>query len=145
MDDLDPHSWVEHLGADECWRRLDAEPVGRVGIVYDSAPEIYPVNHAVVDGTVVFRVDPGRVLAGVSRTPLVSFEIDGIDTAGQSGWSVLVKGRAAEVEGADELARMARLPLRRWALGAKTHWVRITPVEVTGRRIGHGRDDAPPT
>ncbi len=35
------------------------------------------------------------------------------------------------------LERAAALPLRGCSLGAKTHWVRIEPEEVTGRRIWH--------
>jgi hypothetical protein len=27
------------------------------------------------------------------------------------------------------------LPLRFWSAGAKAHWMRITPTEVTGRRL----------
>ena len=143
MGDVDLHAWVEHLGVEECWHRLEAAPVGRLGVIVDSAPEIYPVNHAVDDGTIVFRVDPGRMLAGLGRTPAVSFEVDGIDAGKASGWSVLVKGRAVELDDEDELRRADELVLHPWSVGPKSHWVRITPVEVTGRRVGHGRDDAP--
>ncbi len=143
MDQGDPHAWVEHLGVDECWHRLEAAPIGRLGVIFDSAPEIYPVNHVVDDRTIVFRVDPGRMLAGLGRTPAVSFEVDGIDAANESGWSILVKGRAAELDD-DESRRVDDLPLHPWSVGPKSHWVRITPVEVTGRRVGHGRDDASP-
>lgn len=143
MDDVDRQAWVEHLGTAECWRRLAAAPVGRVAVIYDSAPEVYPVNHAVDEGTIVFRVDPGRVLAAVTRTPAVSFEVDGVDPADRSGWSVLVKGRATEVVDPGDLAGVSRLPLRPWSVGEKDHWVRIAPTEVTGRRVGHGRDVAP--
>jgi hypothetical protein len=34
-----------------------------------------------------------------------------------------------------ELTRLRRLPLRPWAPGAKTHYVRILPAVLTGRRI----------
>ena len=143
MDDVDLHTWVEHLGVEECWHRLAAAPVGRLGVIYDSVPEIYPVNHAVDGETIVFRVDPGRMLAGLGRSPTVSFEVDGMDIGNEAGWSVLVKGRAVELDDEDELRRVGGLALHPWSVGAKSHWVRITPVEVTGRRVGHGRDDAP--
>jgi nitroimidazol reductase NimA-like FMN-containing flavoprotein (pyridoxamine 5'-phosphate oxidase superfamily) len=131
------HTWVEHLSEDECWRRLASTPVGRIGIIYDSAPELYPVNYALDGRAIVVRVDPGRVLAGLTRSPAVCFEIDHIDADDESGWSVLVKGRARELVDGPELERAAALPLRGWSLGAKTHWVRIEPEEVTGRRIWH--------
>src|SRR5512145_3366853 len=69
MDTDDRHGWVEHLGVDECWRLLAATPVGRVGVIVDSGPEIYPVNHAVDGRSIVFRTDSGNKLAGIDRTP----------------------------------------------------------------------------
>lgn len=127
--------WIEHLGVDDCWALLSKTPVGRIGVLVDSAPEIYPVNHVVDGATIVFRTDPGGKLRGLHRTPLVAYEVDGADCESDTGWSVLVKGRAAEVNTTAELRRLAALPLRRWGVGEKSHWVRIVPAEVTGRRI----------
>ena len=47
-------------------------------------------------------------------------------------WSA---GEAIEVTDPDELARVRELPLYPWAPGAKTHYVRILPASLTGRRI----------
>jgi len=33
------------------------------------------------------------------------------------------------------LARLRELPLRVWAPGARTHYLRILPAQLTGRRI----------
>lgn len=140
---IDGRTWLEHLGLDECWQLLAEVPVGRLGVIYDSAPEIYPVNHKVDERTVVFRTDPGSKLHGLGRTPAVCFQVDGIDPASETGWSVLVKGRASEVTDPGELRHLETLDLRYWSLGEKAHWVRITPTEVTGRRIGH-REHEPP-
>jgi uncharacterized protein len=142
MDTDDRHSWVEHLGVDECWRLLAATPVGRVGVIVNSGPEIYPVNHAVDERTIVFRTDPGSKLAGLDRSPAVCYQIDGVDTGAETGWSVLVKGRARELVDTEDLRRAAALRLRLWAIGEKEHWVRIEPAEVTGRRIGHSGNAA---
>lgn len=127
--------WVEHLSTDECWKLLGGHPVGRIGVLVDSAPEIYPVNHVVDEGTIVFRTDPGNKLHGIDRSPSVCFEADALDVDDRTGWSVLVKGRAAEITDAEELHRARALPLRFWALGEKGHWIRVMPREVTGRRI----------
>ncbi|HEX6419478.1 MAG TPA: pyridoxamine 5'-phosphate oxidase family protein [Acidimicrobiales bacterium] len=131
-------TWVEHIGVEECWRLLAAEPVGRVGVINDSAPEVYPVNHLVDGHTLLFRTDPGGVLRAIDRSPAVCFQVDGIDRAAETGWSVLVKGRGVEVIDPDELDRLAAVPLRYWSIGSKAHWVRIQPREVTGRRIWRG-------
>jgi len=58
--------------------------------------------------------------------------------ADATGWSVLVKGRAVEVDDADEVRAVARLPLQYWSVGYEPHWVRILPTEVSGRRIWNG-------
>lgn len=138
MGVVDGRTWLEHLSPRECWERLAAVGAGRIGVVVDGAPEIYPVNHAVDDKTIVFRTDVGNKLDAIARTPWVCFEVDGFDEHDQTGWSVLVKGRAEDVVTADEVARLADLDIRYWGVGERTHWVRIDPVEVTGRRIGHG-------
>ena len=83
----------------------------------------------------MFRTDAGSKLRGLDRSPSVCFEADGIDVHELTGWSVLVKGRAVELHGIDELRHAAELPLRFWAMGDKAHWIRIKPSEVTGRRI----------
>lgn len=131
----DARTWLEHLSSQECWKLLALHPVGRIGVLVDSAPEIYPVNHVVDGNTIVFRTDAGNKLRGLERSPSVCFEADGLNLDDQTGWSVLVKGWAAELTTAEDLRRAQDLPLRFWALGEKAHWVRITPREVTGRRI----------
>ncbi|HET6951728.1 MAG TPA: pyridoxamine 5'-phosphate oxidase family protein [Acidimicrobiales bacterium] len=131
----DGNTWLEHLTPAQCWDLLASVPVGRVGVLNDSAPEIYPLNHVVDGGSVVFRTDPGTKLRALLRSPAVCYEVDGIDPEHETGWSVLVKGRADEVDDPEELGRLIVLSLRYWGLGAKAHWVRIVPAEVTGRRI----------
>jgi nitroimidazol reductase NimA-like FMN-containing flavoprotein (pyridoxamine 5'-phosphate oxidase superfamily) len=126
---------LEHLGPDECWDLLASTPVGRVGVLADSAPEIYPVNHVVDGRTVVFRTDPGTKLRSLLRSPLVCFEVDGADAEATTGWSVMVKGRAAQIVDPGEIRAVRRLPLRYWSIGEVAHWIRITPDQVTGRRI----------
>lgn len=132
---IDGRTWLEHLSIAECWKLLALHPVGRIGVLVDSAPEIYPVNHVVDRQTIVFRTDAGSKLHGVDRSPSVCYEVDGLDLDDHTGWSVLVKGRAVELSSARELRQASELPLRLWSLGDKPHWIRIVPREVTGRRI----------
>jgi len=132
---IDGRNWLERLNQRDCWQFLATTPVGRIGVLNDSAPEIYPVNHVVDGHTIVFRTEPGTKLRGLLRSPAVCYEVDGLDPATAAGWSVLIKGRATEVHDPQELRHLAELPLEYWALGDKHHWIRITPTEVTGRRI----------
>jgi uncharacterized protein len=139
---IDGRTWLEHLGPDECWRLLASTPVGRIGVLVDSAPEIYPVNHLVDGRSIVFRTSPGSKLRGLDRSPSVCFQVDGIDPDTHTGWSVLVKGRATPLRNADEMGKVADLRLPYWTVGAKAHWVRIVAHQVTGRRIWHGSGTA---
>jgi uncharacterized protein len=135
MGVIDGRTWLEHLSPDTCWELLAATPVGRIGVINDSAPEIYPVNHVVDRQTLVFRTDPGTKLRGLLRSPSVCYQIDGIDPRNATGWSVLVKGRAVQIQEPGEVRAASQLPLEYWSLGDKAHWIRIVPAQVTGRRI----------
>lgn len=143
MDHTDVPIALEYLDEAECWRLLAQEPVGRVGVIFDSGPEVYPVNHRVDGGTIVFRTDPGSKLEALAKTPSVCYEVDGLDPVRRTGWSVLVKGRASEV-GPEEADSDALRLLDLWSVGPKAHGIRITPTEVTGRRTyrhGHTAEE----
>lgn len=120
MDTEDGHTWFEHLDETECWRLLTETPVGRIGVLVDSAPEIYPVNHIVDGATILFRTDPGTKLAGLSRSPAVCFQADGFALDERTGWSVLVKGRASQVRDHEGRRHVDQLPLHHWSTLATT-------------------------
>jgi nitroimidazol reductase NimA-like FMN-containing flavoprotein (pyridoxamine 5'-phosphate oxidase superfamily) len=132
---IDGRTWMEHLSAESCWELLASTPVGRVVVTVDGDPEVFPVNHVVDGHSVAFRTAPGSKLAGLRRMAATCFEVDAIDPAARSGWSVMVKGRVHEVTDPEELHRLGDLPLALWTNGVKDHWMRIRPTEVTGRRI----------
>ena len=138
---IDSRTWLIHLSDKDCWRLLDSHAVGRVGVINDSAPEIYPVNYRTDGHSILFRTDPGSKLHSLERSPSVCFEIDGIEPSTRTGWSVLVKGRARSLVDADEVRSAARLELDYWSIGPKSRWVRIDPLEVTGRRLMPGGRD----
>jgi nitroimidazol reductase NimA-like FMN-containing flavoprotein (pyridoxamine 5'-phosphate oxidase superfamily) len=140
MTVVDGRTWMEHLSTESCWELLRTTPVGRVVVMVDGAPEVYPVNFAVDDRSVAFRTAPGSKLRGLERFPTTCFEADVIDPDDRSGWSVMLKGRAVDVVHADDVQRLGALPLTLWTAGTKDHWVRIRPSEVTGRRIHTIRD-----
>jgi len=95
-------------------------------------PTILPVNYVLVDGFVVFRTGAGGRLEAALRGEQIAFEIDGVDAADRTGWSVLVRGHAERVSDPTELARLRAMPLVAWAPGAKPHYVRIRANAVTG-------------
>jgi nitroimidazol reductase NimA-like FMN-containing flavoprotein (pyridoxamine 5'-phosphate oxidase superfamily) len=144
MTVIDGRTWLEVIQPEECWQLVARQPIGRIAVLVDGLPEIFPINHAVDNRTVVFRTDKGSKLFGLNRSQMVCFEVDGVDEHEQLGWSVMVKGRAVPVATARAMAEVATLPVHPWAPGGKTHWVRIQPVEVTGRRIRPGTEPERP-
>jgi nitroimidazol reductase NimA-like FMN-containing flavoprotein (pyridoxamine 5'-phosphate oxidase superfamily) len=132
---IDARTWMEHLSVEGCWELLKTTPVGRVVVMVHGNPEVYPVNYVVDGRTVAFRSAPGSKLRGLEHSPHTCFEVDVIDVEQHAGWSVMVKGRAADVTATDERRVLDEMPLTLWTAGVKDHWVRIRPTEVTGRRI----------
>ena len=72
--------------------------VGRLAVSIRNHPEIFPLNFVVDHGTVVFRTAEGTKLAAAVLGESVAFEIDGYDAAAGDAWSVVIKGRASEIE-----------------------------------------------
>ncbi len=124
---------LERLERAECLSLLATAPVGRVAVpVPGAAPLVVPVNFLLVGERVLFRTDYGTVFrrAVLGEQP-VSFQVDEIDVATRTGWSVLLTGQASEV-GEWEASS---LELQPWAAGGKDHWVQLDAVSVTGRRL----------
>jgi nitroimidazol reductase NimA-like FMN-containing flavoprotein (pyridoxamine 5'-phosphate oxidase superfamily) len=133
--------WQE-LAKSECFELLAREHLGRVAVVDDRGPIVFPVNFIFDRHMVVLRTDEGTKLDAAIRGSRVAFEIDGADPATRTGWSVVVRGEAVEVTDPAELARLRKLPLDPWAPGAKARYVRVLPATVTGRRISVPRRPA---
>jgi nitroimidazol reductase NimA-like FMN-containing flavoprotein (pyridoxamine 5'-phosphate oxidase superfamily) len=132
LPDLD--GWQE-LTKTECFDLLARQWLGRIAVMDHHGPVVVPVNYILDRHMVVFRTDEGTKLDAACRGSRVAFEIDEIDAATRTGWSVLVRGEAVQVTDPAELGRLRELPLEPWAPGAKARYVRILPAVVTGRRI----------
>ena len=124
---------VVNLSEDQSWAVLSGNKVGRLVCCVDRHPEIFPINFITDDRSILFRTAEGTKLFSVTINSNVAFEVDGWD--GTGGWSVIVRGQAEEVRGDAEIDRLDTMPLRPWVPSLKTHWVRISPTEVSGRRF----------
>lgn len=127
-----PHTRI--LSPDECRAVLEAERVGRLGVVVAGRPEIYPVNHVLHEGAILFRTGSGTKF-DEAIGQVVAFEVDGHDTDRQTAWSVLITGVAEEVSGLHQLLDLMRLPVFPWEPGAKPHLIRIRPETIAGREF----------
>jgi nitroimidazol reductase NimA-like FMN-containing flavoprotein (pyridoxamine 5'-phosphate oxidase superfamily) len=138
---------VVELESAECWRLLRREAdggVGRLAVAISDHPDIFPINFVVDGHTIVFRTGPGTKLAASVLGRGVAFEIDGYEAAEGEAWSVVVKGRATQIEHMLEYFEAESLPLFPWHTGPKPDFVRIEPEIVTGRRF-HVVDERSPS
>ena len=130
-------TWLVDLSPEECDQLLATTRLGRLAVVVDGRPEIFPVNHVFDDSArcVVFPTNWNTKLHAALGWPYVAFEVDGVDADQPAGWSVLVVGRAEEVHDPDAIARWCGRRDAVWRCGPHTHWLRIVPEKVSGRRI----------
>ena len=126
---------LDPLGRDECMALMEPGGVGRVVFLEARGPVAIPVNFRLDRGPVVFRTAAGTSLAARAGQLRISFEVDRFDEALSEGWSVLVSGRAKRVVDPLELAEVRRVGVKPWAGGEREVYIRLTPDEVSGRRI----------
>jgi nitroimidazol reductase NimA-like FMN-containing flavoprotein (pyridoxamine 5'-phosphate oxidase superfamily) len=133
MKDVGLNEGVE-LTTAESWTRLSQSSVGRLAVVVDGHPDIFPVNHIVDHDSVVFRSAAGTKLAGCAGQR-VAFEVDGHDVETATAWSVVLKGHALRVNRLYDVLEVIELPLFPWASGPKPHFIRIEAETITGRQF----------
>nr|6ECI_A Chain A, Pyridoxamine 5'-phosphate oxidase-related, FMN-binding protein [Mycolicibacterium smegmatis MC2 155]6ECI_B Chain B, Pyridoxamine 5'-phosphate oxidase-related, FMN-binding protein [Mycolicibacterium smegmatis MC2 155]6ECI_C Chain C, Pyridoxamine 5'-phosphate oxidase-related, FMN-binding protein [Mycolicibacterium smegmatis MC2 155]6ECI_D Chain D, Pyridoxamine 5'-phosphate oxidase-related, FMN-binding protein [Mycolicibacterium smegmatis MC2 155]6ECI_E Chain E, Pyridoxamine 5'-phospha len=127
---------VTILSATECWDLLKSVALGRIVTTVDNTSHIFPINFVVQNRTVLFRTAEGTKLVSAAINNNVLFEADDHDV--EQGWSVIVRGVARTVRDEADLAEAQRAELLPWTATAKTHWVRVLPTQITGRRFRFG-------
>ncbi|MEU4675305.1 pyridoxamine 5'-phosphate oxidase family protein [Amycolatopsis sp. NPDC023774] len=122
----------------ECIDLLSTQPVGRLVFSENALPAIRPVNFSVHEGNIIVRSSRTGSVAKL-RDEVVAFEVDSIDLATRTGWSVVVLGKANPITEIDELVALAEPRHRPWPGGERSHFVRI-PIEVINGRMFHVSD-----
>ncbi|MET3922229.1 pyridoxamine 5'-phosphate oxidase family protein [Arthrobacter sp. UYEF20] len=133
-----PHG---QLSMDQCWTLLDTEVVGRVALIVDGHPEIFPVNFVLERRAIVFRSAGGTKLWGAVTAKPAAFEIDGYDVHEQMAWSVVARGEIELIESLAEKQAVDALLLEPWQPGDKDYYVRLSPKALTGRRFKVNKPD----
>ena len=129
------HAGLEVLPFDKCLQLLATVPIGRVSFFADGEIVVLPVNHVVDGQDPVFVTARGSKLSAAEGQDLVAFEADGYDERTQSGWSVLVNGRAQAIYDDTEIQRLSRLGLHPWVTTVdRPFWIRIHATSISGRR-----------
>ncbi|MFD7835044.1 helix-turn-helix domain-containing protein [Streptomyces sp. NPDC059761] len=125
------------LDETECRRLLNTHGVGRIAIFTPEGPAVLPVNYLIAGPDIAFRTSAEAVTARAAGTE-VAFEIDNIDDVTATGWSVLAVGELAAVTDRDEIHHLnATARSQPWAGGPRSHWMKLTPARITGRRVVH--------
>ena len=99
----EPDPRLEVLAEGECRRLLAEHHLGRLALVDGKGLVIVPVNYVLDGEGPVFRTDPGSKLDAAAEAAQVAFEVDAVDEATRTGWSMLVRGALAEVTDPDDL------------------------------------------
>lgn len=127
---------VSILPVNECWDLMAGVTLGRLVTSVGNQPEIFPVNYAVQRHTVLFRTAEGTKLVSTAINNRVLFEVDDHNVA--EGWSVIVKGVARSLRSNEDIEEAERAQVLPWTASEKSHFVRIIPEIVTGRRFRFG-------
>jgi hypothetical protein len=129
---------LEQLPRDECIRLMRSVPVGRIVYTRQALPAVELVNFTMDGRDIVIRTDASGKLAAATRGAVVAFETDSVDPASRSGWSVTVVGNSQAVTDRDEIRRLEEIAPMPWAPGNRDHFIRISAVLVSGRRVRAG-------
>ncbi len=124
------------LTREECGVLLRAGTGGRIALTTPDGPHIVPVVYVVVGAAFVVPAAPYSLVSTYGRDAVVALEVDGdSDDDPGSGWSVTARGRASPVDDASTLARVRALWTGTTAAGARTTYLRVRWVSLSGRRL----------
>ena len=134
---------LEELSESECWALLRSVDVGRLATpTSDGGVVVFPVNHVVDQGSIVFRTALGTKLASAVDATEVAFEADNAAPSldqqasrGDDPWSVVAHGTAELIERHTDLFDSFELSVRPWHVSDKPYFVRLVPTSVSGRRF----------
>jgi len=125
---------LREIPVDECLELAASLPVGRISYCTADGPVTLPLNFVLNGQEIMFRTTPHSQLGQhLHSGPQVCFEVDDFDDFFQSGWSVLLQGRAAVIKPTD-LPLVGDFPTP-WAGGERVLLARMHADTVTGRRI----------
>jgi nitroimidazol reductase NimA-like FMN-containing flavoprotein (pyridoxamine 5'-phosphate oxidase superfamily) len=135
MRRIDVRTGLEVLTENECLLLLGRSSLGRLAVVRDGRPDVFPVNFRRDGRSIVFRTDTGTKLDHIGPDAPAAFEVDDHDPQSGTGWSVVVRGTASDVTDSEDLEALRRLRLDPWPPGPKTRYVRLDVERIEGRRI----------
>lgn len=125
---------IHPIARDRCLALLEAAEFGRLAFNNGDGPTIRPVNHRVMQETIIVRTTPDSPAAALSGHK-VAFEVDQIDASTHSGWSVVATGTATPITDIDEIVAASHPRRRPWAEGDRGQFLKVTIDEINGREL----------
>lgn len=133
---MNPNDGYRELPRQECLRLMAEVPLGRIVYTCRALPAVLPVTFSLdADGAVLLRTAAGSDLVRAMEGAVVAFEVDDVDAARQSGWSVVVTGAATVVTDPVEHQRLSRTGPVSWVPAPQEVFIRIAPELITGREL----------
>jgi nitroimidazol reductase NimA-like FMN-containing flavoprotein (pyridoxamine 5'-phosphate oxidase superfamily) len=134
---------LEELSESECWTLLRSVAVGRLATPNaHGGVDVFPVNHVIDQGSIVFRTALGSKLTNALDATEVAFEADNASPNLREHaerlddpWSVVIHGTAELITQHTELFDSFELKLQPWHVSNKPYFVRLVPTAVSGRRF----------
>jgi len=137
IDDRGPDGrGPEELCPDECARLVASKTLGRVGLIVDGLPAVFPVNYVVRDDEIIVRTRRGSVIAAATRNNVVAFEVDDFDPDTGAGWCVMIQGVAREVVDVGHVRDAQNADLAYWLDGRSSRHFSVSMDLVSGRVVG---------
>jgi nitroimidazol reductase NimA-like FMN-containing flavoprotein (pyridoxamine 5'-phosphate oxidase superfamily) len=125
---------LEELSESECRGLLEGGVLGRIAVVRDGIPRVFPVNYTLGGGDIVFRADEGMKLEAAEQGQVATFEVDHFDPRYRTGWSVMVTGVLSVISDSDAFLPAHSMAVRAWGAHG-SRWVRLRSIGISGRRI----------
>jgi uncharacterized protein len=127
---------MQILDREECLALLSTVPVGRVAWAAPGGPiNVLPVNFTFDGDCIVFRLSPGGTLEAIEHGMPLAFEVDDMEPAVRTGWSILLNGNAEIVSDPGEARRLEQLAGAPWPDVADPVLVRFPLRRMSGRRL----------
>jgi len=127
--------WQE-IVLEECIRLLREHHVGRIAVVIDGFPQVFPVNYRLVETSGVTWIAVGTQRGhAIERASInAAFEIDSVEPTQREAWSVLARGTLHHVD-PDAADFRKRFDPEPWEAAERDVWLVVQPFAISGRRL----------
>lgn len=129
-----PYDDLEALDQDRCLELLATATIGRLAWCDGGRILVLPVNFVLDGSDVILRSAAGAKLAAARSGQHFAFEVDDVEPALHTGWSVVLTGRGELVTEEAAAGRLAQM-VHPWSRRERPSVVRIRTEQITGRRV----------